>query len=115
MKELNFYQTLKFKGFAGLFVLMIAIFFVTYSSCKDSLQSLQHDLISERLNSDILFLESTIDNGPWWVNEAGRLYKGDTFLGDGRKETANIKPFTDFEDKTGTFCYVFRVDNTRKL
>ena len=115
MKEIKFYHTLKFKGYAGLFLVMIVIFFVTYSSCKDSLNSLQHDLISERLNSDILFLESTIDSGSWRVGDGGKLYKGDTFLGDGRPETANIKPFTDFEAKTGTFCYVFRIDNTRKL
>ncbi len=115
MGDLKFHNTLRFKGMAGLFALMVIIFFITYVSCRHSLRTLQQELISERLNSDILFLSLTLDPGDWRLDENGGLYKGNVYLGDGTQEAANISPFSQFESKTGTFCYVFRIDTKRAL
>ena len=94
---------------------MFIIFIVSYRTCVNSMKSLQYELISDRLNVDIRFLYDEISLGDWKIDEKRFLYKGDKCLGNGSPSTADITPFTKFEEKTGTFCYSFKIDNSRLL
>lgn len=112
---MKFYESLKFRTIVAMIVVMAAIFFVTYRTCTVSMRNLQYRLTEERLDADITHLEDIMGDGSWHLENQKDLYCGDIYLGDGTLETANIKIFTDFEDKTGTFVYTFRVDDQRIL
>lgn len=55
-------------------------------------------------HTEILFLQDYLGSGDWRV-EDNKFYVGDVFLGDGTQKNANISPFEDFKQKTGTWCY----------
>ena len=95
-------------------VTLLLVIIVSYKTCRDSLRTQQSDLMLSWLNADMLHLYDCLGDGPWSI-ENGHLKKGAADFGDGTDETANIQPFLDFEAETGTFCYVFKVDDEREL
>ena len=113
--EVPFYRALRFRDFLFTVIMMSVIFLVTWRACIDSMKVLQSDMMSDRLQTDILFLYEDISQGAWHLEDNGMLYKGFRPIGDGTQENANIKPFTDFEAKTGTFCYAFKIDDEKEL
>ena len=114
-KEIKFYNRIKNKNVLIILITIFIIFIISYRACVDSMKSLQYELISDRLNVDIQYLYDDIGKGDWKVDENGFLYKGEKCLGDGTYFSADITPFTRFEEKTGTFCYSFKIDNSRRL
>ncbi|MCR5272509.1 MAG: diguanylate cyclase [Lachnospiraceae bacterium] len=109
------FKSLRFHTTIVMLVTAILITSFAYRAAKDSMAMMQNQIYTEQLTKDLMFLEEGIDRGAWSLSDDGFLYKGNTCLGDGTKETANIDLFTTFEDKTGTFCYVFKIDNSTEL
>ena len=71
---------------------------------------LESRLIGSRLEADISHLEDIItgdDKDKEWHIEDGFLYCGDVCIGDATEKNANLAPFFETEEKTGTFCYSF--------
>jgi diguanylate cyclase (GGDEF)-like protein len=113
--DMRFLRSLRFEAMLVMTITSIAMVAIAYLMCRGSLTDQQDELISERLNTDIQFLSDEIGSGEWSLKDDGFLYKGDICLGNGTPETADIAPFKAFENKTGTFCYVFKVDNEAVL
>ena len=100
-----------------VFFLCIFIIVVTVSVTNHVILSLETNLISDRLVSDIHYIEDllrTSESDQWKIKDDA-LYFGDTLLGDGTQETANIQPFLKHEKQSGTFAYVFMLDKDAKL
>ena len=85
----------------GILLLVLTEYILT-----DTLEKLEEDLISDRLASDINYARDLIGEGEWNIRD-GALYLGDTLIGDGTKENANLAPFLECEEKTGSFSYTF--------
>ena len=83
--------------------LVSAVYFVTLNMVT----KLEETLIANRLNADINYIEDLIGEGEWNIGDDGGIYLGDTLVGDGTHEKANLEPFLEHEEKTGTFSYVF--------
>ena len=84
-------------------ILLIAIIFPVLSM---SVTHMEEDLISSRLSSDINYIEDLIGDGEWSM-KGDSICRGDVVVGDGTEKNANLKPFLQHEEKTGTFAYVF--------
>ncbi len=63
----------------------------------------EHVLATER--NECYFLEKHLGEGKWHVEQGTQLFLGDTFIGDGSRQNANIAPFEEFEKLTGSLCY----------
>lgn len=85
----------------GLFLLIAVELIMT-----DNLRTLEEELVSEKEQTDIQYMEDYISPGGWHV-EDGMLFKGSVAIGDGTEEHANTDVFLELEEKTGTFFYTF--------
>ncbi len=67
------------------------------------------DAITKVLLSDVTHLQDilSLDEEPDWRIEDGFLWCNDKRLGDGTVENALTDPFTDLQQKTGSFSYTF--------
>lgn len=63
----------------------------------------EHVLATER--NECYFLKKHLGEGDWHIEQGNKLYLGDTFIGDGSRQNANIAPFENFERLTGSLCY----------
>lgn len=75
-------------------------------SVSGILRNQEEKLIAEREETDIQYLEDYLSSGDWQII-GNSLYKGDVLIGDGTEENANIEPFVELEEKTGSFFYTF--------
>ena len=70
---------------------------------------IEQESMMTKMESDMIHMEDIIgqcEDGEWHI-EDGALYRGDVLIGDGTEENANLEPFLETEEKTGTFCYAF--------
>lgn len=106
-----------YKILSAVIIYSVVMLFVVNVSVKDKITHLEKSLIGDRLVSDINYIEDLInddENAKWNVkNDA--IYYGDVLIGDGTEEKANLKPFLEHLDKTGTFAYVFKLDEDAEL
>ncbi len=100
-------------GLCGLLLLLASMFLMS-----DTMNRVKHDLMNDRLASDLRFLRDSLGEGPgsrWALRDDG-LYLDDTLIGDGDPAHANDSVFYHCEEITGTFFYVFsRTDNDDEL
>lgn len=103
------FKSIRFKF--GAFFLIFAVVMVAsiYQIILTIITRMEEDLIADRLNADIRYIEDLIGRGQghWNIKEDGGIYLGDVLVGDGTHERANLAPFLDHERKTNTFSYVF--------
>ena len=110
-----FFRSIRFR-ITVLFVLFaILLISMVYVVSLSMVTRMEETLIANRLNADINYIEDLIalsdvehiGDGEWNVREDGGIYLGDILVGDGTHEKANLTPFLEHEEKTGTFSYVF--------
>lgn len=83
-------------------ILIVSILFVL----QGTMTRVEEDLNMDHLEADINYLEDLITrDGGYWHIEDRVLYYGDTVIGDGTVEGANVEPFLYIEKNTGTLCY----------
>lgn len=95
----------------------VILFFMNYA-VNSTIENLERQLITSRLESDINYIEDLIsryDENAYWHVNGKEIYYGDVLIGDGTEENANFEPFLEHERKTKTFAYVFVLDNDAKL
>ena len=97
---LSQYMILIFTLFGVLLVVTI------FPIMNASVTKMEEHLISDRLASDIHYIEDLIGDGEWNI-KGDYICRGDVAVGDGTQEHANLEPFLLHEEKTGTFSYVF--------
>lgn len=97
----------------GLLLLLASMFLMS-----DTMNRVKHNLMNDRLASDLRLLRDSLDEGPasqWTLRNDG-LYLDDTLIGDGDPAHANDSVFYHCEEITGTFFYVFsRTENDDEL
>ena len=109
------YHTIRFKNTIIITITMIIVCLMAFIVSRSLMVSFQREMNASRLNSDITILSDYLSPGYWSLNEDGYLLKGDVVLGNGTPEAANIDTFIKFEEDTGTFCYVFKIDDQKEL
>lgn len=99
-------KTIKTKVFlsfvigGGLLLIMINL------TMANSLFMQEVEMVEQREVTDLKYMEDMLADGPWHIQDHA-IYKGDVLIGDGTEENANIEPFVEMEEKTGTFFYTF--------
>ncbi len=81
-------------------VLVIAMFFII----SQTIFRIESRVASEEIRSDIGYLECLIDHcqQATWSIQHGMLYRGATPIGSGKEEDANLVPFLEAAERTGT-------------
>ncbi len=95
----------------------VVLFFMNYA-VNSTIERLEKKLIMSRLESDINYIEDLIsryDQNAHWHTNGKEIYYGNTLIGDGTEENANLSPFLDHQQKTNTLSYVFVLDKDAKL
>lgn len=103
---MNFFKSIKTKFFLLAVVYGFVLFYISRTTLINALTNLQTELTESRLHSDINYIRDLIGDGDWNIRD-GALYHGDTFIGNGSPTDANLDPFYECEEKTGTFSYTF--------
>lgn len=101
-----FFRSIKAKFLVLAVLYGFVLFVISRVSLINALTELQTDLTESRLHSDINYIRDLIGQGEWNLRN-GYLFHGDTMIGDGTTEHANLEPFLNCEEKTGTFSYTF--------
>ena len=116
-RKIPFYKSIKFKLAASVIVAGILLLVFSLLLLDDSLRDLEHNLVNDRLASDIRYLRDSLGQfSSNWNRRDGALYMGDRFIGDGKPENANTTTFYHCEEITGTFFYTFvKTDNDDEL
>ncbi|MCR5785509.1 MAG: diguanylate cyclase [Eubacterium sp.] len=104
--KIRFRDSIQFKIILLFLSFAAVLIFLIYGFMYKGISDMEEYLIAERLNADIVYLESSIGEGDWKIKD-GCIYRGDVLIGDGTIKNANLEPFEEFEEKTGTFAYVF--------
>lgn len=86
----------------GLLVFSTITQIVVANTIKDSTIT----NVKEKEIGDLSYMEDYLGEGSWHVID-NTLYKGDTKIGDGTIENANVEPFEYLEGETGSFFYTF--------
>ena len=102
----SIFKSIKFKIILLFVVLVMTMVGAVYAFMHRGVLMLEESLIGDRLEADINYIEDIIGEGEWNL-KGDAIYLGDTLVGDGTNENANIEPFLEHQDKTGTFSYVF--------
>ncbi len=100
------WQSIRFKITVLFLIFGLALITMVYIITFSMITRMEETLIASRLHADIKYIEDLIGDGEWNV-KGGAIYLGDTLVGDGTHEKANLAPFLEHEEKTGTFSYVF--------
>ncbi len=85
-------------------IILVVLIFLFVSK---SMLELEVNVVSERLDTDISYLECIIGDckkQDWRVQD-GTLYYGNVRIGDGTEEGANSSPFIEAEKRTGTYGF----------
>ena len=105
---------------AGILISIIIVFFVSFI-VSGTIRNLEEKLIGSRLEADMNYVKDLIsnhDDTARWNVKGDTIYFGDTEIGDGTREKANLEPFLEHYSKTGILSYVFlkvRDDDPRLL
>ncbi|MGP1403227.1 MAG: diguanylate cyclase [Catonella sp.] len=94
---------------AGIIISIIVVFFVSFV-VSGTITNLEERLIGNRLEADINYAKDLVsgnDNEAKWNVREDTIYFGDTMIGDGTAEKANLNPFLEHYAKTGTMAYIF--------
>ena len=94
---------------AGIIISIVIVFFVSFV-VSGTITSLEERLIGSRLEADINYAKDLVsgnDNEAKWNVRGNTIYFGDTIIGDGTNEKANLNPFLEHYAKTGTMAYIF--------
>ena len=97
--------SLFFKVIALLVLAGILLYTGINYTIENVLQEQEETLMTERLSSDIQYLQDIIGEGDWHIDDEGFLCRGDVRLGNGTDKTAQREPFLELEKKTETFSY----------
>jgi len=119
----NVRDTLSFKTVSSKIILtcvifaLVVLFFMNYS-VSSTIENLEKQLITSRLESDINYIQDIIshyDKEAYWHRDGKKIYYGNLLIGDGTEENANLVPFLEHQKKTHTFSYVFVLDRDAEL
>lgn len=94
---------------AGIIISIIVVFFVSFV-VSGTITGLEEKLVGSRLEADINYVKDLVsggDNEAKWNVGGKSIYYGDTLIGDGTAERANLAPFLEHYAKTGTMAYIF--------
>lgn len=94
---------------SGFVIAIIVAFFVSFV-VSGTITSLEERLIVSRLEADINYAKDLVshnNNEAKWNVKDNTIYFGETMIGDGTKEKANLEPFLEHFEKTGTLAYIF--------
>ncbi|MCQ2551507.1 MAG: SpoIIE family protein phosphatase [Clostridia bacterium] len=108
-------KSLLFKVLAVLVLVGVGLYAGINYTIENVLESQEEALMTDRLSSDIQYLQDIIGDGDWFIDEEGYLCRGDVRLGNGTDKTANIAPFLELEGKTQTFSYVCKLTEDKDL
>lgn len=118
IKRFLTFRTIRSKIIVAYIIFSIVILFFINLTVNRIITKFEEDLISNRLISDINYIEDLIsgnEKGAYWNIKGDGIYFGDVLIGNGTEETANFVPFLEHERKTGTFAYVFKLDLDAEL
>ena len=118
MKIKDFFtlRTILAKIIITVLVLCIVIIVFMRNSVSSAMTQLEEQLIADRLTSDIKYIKDLIGSSDDDWNVRGEsIYLGDVCVGDATNENANLDPFLEHMDKTGTFSYVFKLTGDEGL
>ena len=82
---------------AGIIISIIVVFFVSFV-VSGTITNLEERLIGNRLEADINYAKDLVsgnDNEAKWNVREDTIYFGDTMIGDGTAEKANLNPFLE--------------------
>lgn len=103
-----FMNTLRFSvvlvGIAGLVIMLLLSIRV-----QRSLSDVQREVMARRLKTDLVCLMDDLTgegDGVFSLRD-GAVYLDGRMLGDGTEANALLDDFLHYEEKTGTFCYLF--------
>lgn len=94
---------------AGVIISLVVVFFVSFV-VSGTITNLEEKLIGNRLEADINYAKDLVsgnDNEARWNIRGNTIYYGDTIIGDGSADKANLVPFLEHYAKTGTMAYIF--------
>ena len=94
---------------SGVVIAIIVAFFVGFV-VSGTITGLEERLIRSRLEADINYAKDLVSHNnkeAKWNIKDNTIYFGETMIGDGTKERANLGPFFEHFEKTGTLAYIF--------
>ena len=103
-------STINLKVMAAVVIISVIIVFFVSFVVSATITNLEERLIGNRLEADINYVKDLVsnhDNEAKWNVRNDTIYFGDTIIGDGTPEKANLAPFLEHFDKTGTNAYIF--------
>ena len=117
LKSFFLLKTMRSKITLTYLMVAIILFFFMNLAVTSAVTNLEEDLMAQRLQSDINYIEDLISSNikSSWNIKNDAIYFGNVLIGDGTEEKANLAPFLEHEKKTGTFAYVFMLDKDAKL
>ncbi|EHL16162.1 diguanylate cyclase domain-containing protein [Peptoanaerobacter stomatis] len=117
IKDFLLLKTMYSKIILTYMVFSLVLFLFMNLAITSAITRLEENLMSQRLQSDINYIEDLISNNSKfeWQIKGDKIYFGDVLIGDGTEEKANLEPFLEHERKTGTFAYVFMLDKNAEL
>ncbi len=100
------FRGIRFKMALAVLLAFILLMLAVEATMDRTVSNTVRELMTSRMQDDIHYIEDLIDDGEWH-EENGALYRGDQLIGDGTEEHANLEPFLELEEKTGSFSYTF--------
>ena len=94
---------------SGIVIAIVVAFFVSFV-VSGTITNLEEKLIGNKLEADINYAKDLVsgnNNEAKWNVKGDTIYFGDTIIGNGTKEKANLAPFLEHFEKTGTMAYIF--------
>ena len=100
------FSGIRFKMAVAVLMASILLMLAVELTMDRTVSNTVKELMTSRMQDDIHYIEDLIDEGEWH-EENGALYRGNQLIGDGTEENANLAPFLELEEKTGSFSYTF--------
>lgn len=117
IREFLLLRTLHSKLILIYLIFSIGLFIFINLAVMSVVTNLEETMMLRRLHSDVIYLEDLLskDDSARWKIENDKIYYGNLLIGDGTEQNANLAPFFELERKTGTFSYVFILDEDAEL
>lgn len=100
------FRGIRFKIVLAVLLASILLLLAVEFTMDRTISNTVEELMASRMQDDIHYIEDLIDDGEW-CEKGGALYRGNTLIGDGTEEKANLAPFLELQEKTGSFSYTF--------
>ncbi len=100
------FRGIRFKMALAIILASILLMLAVEVTVDRAVSNTVEELMASRMQDDIHYIEDLIDEGEWHEKN-GALYCGDRLIGDGTEENANLAPFLELQEKTGSFSYTF--------